>query len=268
MNVSKMTSHQPGGHGDVIDAGRPIIGMRRDIRRGHGIVHHQHPRAQLVYAAQGVLEVITDEASWLVPSNQAVWVPGGLPHHVEARSDAEFLFLHIDPSVAGRYPSQCSVVDMSMLIKELINRVVDYGIDYPLDGAEARVVAVLLDQLDELKPSALVLPLAKDRRVLAVMDRLREAPAADIGLAEFASEVGASARTLARLFEKETGLTFGNWRKQLRLQLAVRYLSEGKPVTDVALSLGYQTPSAFVVMFRKALGCSPARYCREQGIAS
>jgi len=72
----------------------------------------------------------------------------------------------------------------------------------------------------------------------------------------------ASARTLARLFVKETGLTFGAWRQQARLLKALEWLAEGRPVTAIAFDLGYESPSAFIAMFRRTFGVPPGRYLK------
>jgi AraC-like DNA-binding protein len=65
-----------------------------------------------------------------------------------------------------------------------------------------------------------------------------------------------------RLFQEEVGMTFGKWRQQLRLMQAMRLLAEGAKVTHAALEAGYSTPSAFISMFRKALGTTPTLYFR------
>jgi AraC-like DNA-binding protein len=64
---------------------------------------------------------------------------------------------------------------------------------------------------------------------------------------------------------KETGMTFGAWRERLRLTAAVARLGEGEPVTAVAYDLGYQSPSAFIAMFRRSLGDTPGRYLKRVG---
>ncbi len=55
-------------------------------------------------------------------------------------------------------------------------------------------------------------------------------------------------------------MSFDAWRRQLRLQTALTWLAVGRPVTTVALDLGYDSPSAFIAMFRRALGQTPGQY--------
>jgi AraC-like DNA-binding protein len=122
---------------------------------------------------------------------------------------------------------------------------------------------VILDELGSLEEAPLHLPLASDRRLRGVMDLLLEQPTEDRGIDELAALCGASGRTLARLFRKETGLTFAEWRKQLRLLEAIDQLGQGQPVTKVALDMGYRSSSSFIAMFRRSLGESPSRYMQS-----
>jgi len=131
---------------------------------------------------------------------------------------------------------------------------------YGENSADGRLIAVLMDQLRALKETPLHLPLPKDNRLKKITDALGENPSRQETLEEWASQVGASSRTLARLFQDETGLTFGAWRQQARLLKALERLASGEQVTAIALDLGYESPSAFSAMFKRALGTSPRRY--------
>ena len=121
---------------------------------------------------------------------------------------------------------------------------------------------VLLDELRVAEATPLRLPMARDERVMRVIDALLKSPGDSRGLDEWGKIAGASSRTLARLFVSETGLTFGGWRKRLLLHEALDRLDRGEQVTGIALDLGYQSLSAFIGMFRKELGVSPRRYAR------
>ncbi len=77
---------------------------------------------------------------------------------------------------------------------------------------------------------------------------------------QFGTIAAASGRTLARLFMQETGMTFGEWRRRRILLAALERLSEGIAVTTVALEMGYESPSAFIAMFRQNLGMTPTQY--------
>jgi AraC-like DNA-binding protein len=85
-------------------------------------------------------------------------------------------------------------------------------------------------------------------------------PANTQTLGEWAQRAGASERTLARLFEKELGMSFGQWRQQARLAHAAPLIARGMPLSQVADQLGYASQSAFTAMFRKTFGCPPTAF--------
>ena len=246
-----------------IDPLLPILGLHNLILTDLEFDFHAHPRGQLAYASSGTIKVYTDAGTWVVPPSQAVWIPGGITHSVIPEIRSEIRHLFIDPSCLSRFPEECSVVDVSPLLRELILRVADFGESYAPESSASRICAVILDELQALKPSLLHLPGANDRRVLRVMQGMIAKPETETGLSHWAALVGASERTLSRLFIKETGISFQQWRKQLLLHEAVDRLGKGESVINVALELGYRSPSAFVAMFRKTLGKPPAQYFKE-----
>lgn len=278
--------------GQYIDASRPIVGICFTAKPDKDMLeYHAHPRGQLAYAASGILKVHTDQGIWVVPQFQAVWIPGNMRHSVYIQTQAEIRHLFVDPSYLDYFPNECSVLDVSPLLQELILRFTyfdSFAPYYEIDSPEARLGAVILDELQALKPSALYLPWAKDRRVQRVMKELineiqrscqhinnkggdsSDDDSSDMEywvqsqqLETWAKAVGASTRTLSRLFLQETGMTFKQWRQQIILQEAVSLLDSGKTVTELALALGYKSPSAFTAMFKKALGKAPAHYYKS-----
>ena len=239
---------------------QPVFARARDFARQHTIPRHTHPRDQLVYASRGVLTVNTDQGTWVVPPQRAVWVPAGVVHEVRTAGAASLRTLYIDRSAVADLPESCCVVAVSPLLREMILHVMTIATTYDRDGAEGRFIDVLLDQVRGLPVQPLHLPAPSDRRLQIIADGLTAKPADTRSLDTWARNVGASARTLARLFVAETDMTFGQWRQQLRLLEALRLLATGQPVTTVALDLGYESQSAFIAMFRKALGTTPGRY--------
>ena len=262
MNASTQI-RQPSDIGQQIDPQRPIVGLRGRLAANVDMEPHQHPRGQLAYASEGIIRVYTAAGSWVIPPTQAVWIPGNIEHRTTAEVQAELRHLFIDPAYLSSLSDQCSVVDVSPLLRELILKVADFGTDYQPNSPASRVCGVILDELQALKPSLLHLPGARDRRLQRVMKAMIESPSAEMSLSDLADNVGASERTVGRLFSKETGMTFQQWRKQLVLQEAVGRIGKGEAVIDVGLALGYRSPSAFVAMFRKSLGKPPGQYFNE-----
>ncbi|AXW61466.1 hypothetical protein CJO94_05375 [Ralstonia solanacearum] len=93
-----------------------------------------------------------------------------------------------------------------------------------------------------------------------IFDSVHKAPADERSLQDWANAVGASSRTLVRLFQAAFGLSFRDWRQQMRLLAAIPLLAAGTPITKVAGDAGYDTPSAFSLMFRRVMGMTPRQY--------
>ncbi len=267
MSVAKLPIALPVDHGRIVDPQRPILTM--SYRLGpNRTPTHRHSRAHLFYCAEGAFRVVRAEATWMVPPSQAVWIPSEADHCVHATQPIALLSLFVDASATLGLPDVCRVVHVPALLRELILAAVEAGNDYAPDGADARLMHVILDRLRDLDTAPLSLPLARDKRVRHVIEALLEDPADERGLEDWAPRAGASARTLARLFQNETGLTFAQWRRQMRLLEAIDRLGKGQTVTRVALDLGYESPSAFIAMFRRALGAPPGKYFEHAAICA
>lgn len=267
MDTAKLPLAKPVDHGRVNDPQRPILTM--SYRLGPGRTpEHRHSRAHLFYCAEGVFRIMRKDATWMVPPSQAVWIPSYVDHSAYATQPVALLSLFIDSSATTGLPDVCQVVHVGPLLRELILKAVEVGNEYAPSGAAPRLMQVILDELIGLEPAPLSLPLASDKRVRQVCEGLLANPADERSLESWAARVGASARTLARLFVRETSLTFAEWRRQVRLLEAIDRLGKGQTVTRVALDLGYESPSAFIAMFRRTLGASPGKYFRGSDIGS
>ncbi len=220
---------------------------------------HQHRRAQLMYASEGVLTVRTHAGWWVVPPNRAVWLPGGTAHRVSSRSGFWLRTLYVRPRLV-QLPERCRVVAVDALSRELLVAASAFGDRYRPGSSEARLLRVLVDRLPFLSTAPLQVPMPKDPRLAALVTALTLAPDDPRTMAQLASANGLTERTLSRHFLLETGLTFGRWRQHLRLPTALEWLGAGHGVTRAALEVGYQDVSAFITAFKATLGTTPARY--------
>ena len=211
--------------------------------------------------------VRTAQGDWVVPPNRAVWVPAGVEHSIEMTGSVFVQTLYLHASIYGSLPDRCCAVNISPLLRELIRHIVAVGMLDENDPPRARLLGVLIDQLSALPTIPLQLPWPADERARRAAAWLREHPDDPDVTDAVARRFGLSVRTIERLFQKETGLTFGKWRQQLRLLQALRLLAAGRPVTDVSLQVGYESPSAFIAMFRRTLGVTPYRYFSSTGSA-
>jgi AraC-like DNA-binding protein len=264
MNVDDLPNLNPVSFGDVVDRRRPILSYRSEAEGPHRAAAHQHPRAQLIYPLRGAYWVTTPQGNWLVPPKQAVWIPSNIHHEVFSHDSVTALMLFVDVAYADALPKRCVAVSLSPFLRELLKKAVEHGSDYPPAGREVRLIRVMLDELNEMTVAPFFLPMSQEKRVRRVMEALLEHPADERSLEALAKESGASTRTLARLFRKETGMTFVQWKTQLRLIEAIDRLSQGQSVTQVTFDLGYSSASAFIYMFRRKLGVTPGEYLRAQ----
>ncbi len=241
---------------------RPVVAHAADFAAGYHITPHDHIHAQLIHGSQGVMQVRAGEGSWVVPPERGLWVPAGIEHEIVMRGRVAMRTLYIQADALPAMPAHCAVVAVGPLLQALIERAVAAPPVYDEQGPDGRIFAVILDELKLLPTIPLHLPTGRDRRLRRVTAALEAAPGDGRPLEAWAREAGASPRTLARLFLRETGMTFGAWRQQARLLHALIGLAEGQAVTALALDLGYASPSAFIQAFKRAFGTTPSRYFR------
>ena len=171
--------------------------------------------------------------------------------------------IYVRSGLSDVLPKDCCVVNVSPLLRELILRTVEIGMLNRDDETHKHLIDVILDQFRTLPTIPLNLPMPADVRALRVAEIVCKNPGHAKSLDHLAKEIGASKRTIERLFQLETEMTFGKWRQQLRLLHALRLLAAGETVTTAALEVGYDSTSAFISAFKTALGTTPGRYYAE-----
>lgn len=263
MTVEKLPDLHPPAYGDVQDATRPILSFSWHKEGAHRVAAHRHPRGHIIQTLAGAYRAVTPEGTWLVPAGQALWIPPYVHHEIYSLGGVSARMIFVDPAHAGSLPSRCGVVLVSPLLSQLIERAMDYGNTYQPDSAATRLARVMLDELAAMEVAPLLLPICQEPRLARAMERLIANPGLSSGLDVLARGTGASARTLARLFRSETGMTFNQWRTRLRLVESIERLERGAPVSDVAFDLGYGSVSAFVYMFRSHMGYPPGNYIQR-----
>jgi len=231
-----------------------------EYRSGHVVPEHFHEQDQLVHAVRGVMTVGTSRGTWVVPPHRAVWIPARLPHSIAMSGPVTMKTLYLAPGLAPALPRDCCVINVSPLLRELVLHACTFEALDSKVPEQARVVGILLDQLAVARAVPLQLPTPRDPRALRVARILLDDPSDPRPLEALCVVAGASKRTIERIFEADTQLTFGKWRQQLSLLHSIRSLAGGESVTSAALSAGYSTPSAFISMFRHALGTTPGQY--------
>jgi AraC-like DNA-binding protein len=239
-----------------------VRSLSYDYPNGHEVLSHVHHHHQLVYAVQGVMTVSADRGSWIVPAHRGVWVPAHVEHAIRMSGAVSMRTLYLDPRIVHGLSRECRVVDVPPLLREIILRAVEHGSLDRRVPAQRHLVDVLLDEVRALPSRALHVPRPADPRARRLVEYVERDPAPRRPLGRLARTTGASPRTLQRLFRRETGMTVGNWRRQLRLARSLETLAGGSSVTAAAFDAGYQSVSAFVSVFRRTFGETPGRYFR------
>lgn len=266
MPANGQISAAPIGQRQVPDLARlprPVFARTESLPQQVTTARHSHSWVQLSYAIQGVLHVHTDAGSFVAPPQRAIWIPAGLEHEVISSPHTELRGLYLDCAATRWAPGHCRVLSVSPLTRELISRFSTLPVEYDEQGADGRLAQVLLDQLRSAEEVRLSLPLPTDPRLQQLCRHLQAHPEDGRSLSEWGGRLGASEKTLSRLFLRDTGLTFRAWRQRLRLLGALSPLEQGARVTDVALGCGYESTSAFIAAFRQQFDCTPGEFFRR-----
>jgi AraC-like DNA-binding protein/quercetin dioxygenase-like cupin family protein len=242
------------------DLSRAIVTRRTAYESGHHVKPHWHARAQFVFAVEGTMRVRTSRRVWIVPPSRALWVPAHTAHEIHMYGSVKMHSLYVNESAAAGMPSTCVVLNVTPLLRELIVRAAALPAAYDEDGDDGLLMRLLMPEIRRLSRCALDLPLPESADLMQLCERI---------LADFstrrpcgldARDMQTSTRTLYRRFLRETGITFARWKQQARLLESIRRLAAGMAVTTVAIDLGYESPSAFSTMFRRALGIAPRAF--------
>lgn len=246
------------------DAVRPLRAKEHFLQADTFVALHQHPWPQLTFSTRGVIRLSTEDGSYIVPPSRALWVPADMPHSITLIEDAELRTVYLHGWMAPTWP-QCEVLEISPLLRALmlaLDTTPDdqAGADPHAAQRERWIAPLLVDELERATQIRIDVPLPADKRLRQLCETLLRNPAARATLAERAAAIGASERTVARMFRDQLGMSWQAWRQQAVLAHALPLLARGMPVSQVAAASGYATDSAFCAMFKLATGQSPTAF--------
>lgn len=242
---------------------RPVTVRARDLDVTHQMQPHRHAWGQITFTLQGVVRVTANHSSWIVPPQRAIWIPPDVMHSVDILEPARLRPVFVLDRRAPFPGQECRVLAVSALMREMLVALeqldpADHGVRATLLGE------LMLDEVTRLATRPIRVPLPHDKRLASLCAALIADPGTPHTLDAWAAQVGASERTLARLFEKELGMTFGQWRQQVRLAHATPMIARGMPLAQVSEQLGYASQSAFSAMFRKTFGTTPSAFFADR----
>jgi AraC-like DNA-binding protein len=248
-------------HIDTVDhVPRPIIALGRTYPDGHIIEPHQHRRGQLISGATGVIVLTTSAGTWVMPPQRGMWIPPSTEHHVRMVGVVNMQSLYVEADAVPSMPSRCQVVAISSFMRSLITEALSLPLEYEFEGRAGALMQLIHYEMQQLPVLPLSLRYPAHGPLSARCRQFVERPGIHETIDDWAAALGMSRRAFTRLFRRETGMSFVEWRQQACLLCAMPRLAAGEPVTNVAMDLGYENPAAFTIMFRRAFGSAPLTY--------
>jgi AraC-like DNA-binding protein/quercetin dioxygenase-like cupin family protein len=250
--------HRDVRHGSAATAGTYPLETGERVITGW----HFHDLHQLEYAFEGIAQVETATARYLLPPQQAAWIPAGVEHCTTlTRVRTLSVFFAPQPGLAAG--ERVRILAVAPVIREMVLHARRWPIDRPASdpAADAFFTAlahVLAQSLDQELP--LRLPTSKDPLVAAAMD-FTGTHLAQVTLADVCAAVGTSERSLRRAFLAETGLSWREYLLHSRLLRAMALLAlPGPTVLAIATGVGFHSLSGFTRAFRRYTGETPLGY--------
>jgi AraC-like DNA-binding protein len=225
---------------------------------GTTMERHQHPGHQLIYVSTGVLLAQTSAGSWVASRDRAIWMPARTWHEHRAYGAAVIHTVGFDVGDPPLQPDTPAIVAVTPLLHELLLALTDPATPPPPELDHLR--AVLCDRLRRTSHEPISLPAAQDPRLACAYAIALEDLQTPMPLSVLADAACTTERTLSRLFHRETGMSYPQWRAQARAIHAMILLAQGESVTDTADLCGWSTTSAFIDSFRRAMGQTPGAY--------
>lgn len=236
------------------DVDRPVIAVAKSFAAGSRTGRHSHARAQLIHAIEGLMVAETSLGTWVVPKGYALWVPPTVEHDVAMRGAVAMRTAYIRAGAAPALPRDCRVLPVSMLLAAALVTLAAEPAAYDESGRGGHLAALLLDEVARAPATPFALPVPRDPRLARLARALIAEPGSPRGIDGWAAEIGVSRRTLTRRFRAATGISFGTWRRRLRLLEAAARQADGERLERLAPALGYRSCAAFRAMARRELG--------------
>ncbi|MFB2651610.1 AraC family transcriptional regulator [Shewanella seohaensis] len=237
-----------------------VIGIAAEIGE-HDSGVHQHRNAQLLYSSAGCMRFNLADTQVVLPPTRAAWLPAGVVHQVTMRDVVAYRSLYFEPETVASLPDKVTIFHVNPLLKALIDTMSFWPWDKPRHS-QHNAFALLIEELLHADAQNLSLPLPKDKRLQTWLKQLQQQQIIPASLQNMAIEIGASERTISRIFSNETGMAYQAWRQQWRLLSAIEQLAAGASVAQVGFNLQFSSDSAFISFFKQYTGTTPAQYFR------
>ncbi|WP_099248507.1 helix-turn-helix transcriptional regulator [Mycobacterium sp. shizuoka-1] len=280
MTVSAQSARDLAQPAKVSSRARPAAIGQVELRRGGPVLAgsylyegdllvtgwHFHDVHQIEYAIGGVVEVETAAAHYLLPPQQAAWIPAGLEHQATMNASVKTLAVMFDPELVPAAGDRARILAVSPLIREMML----YALRWPIyraggdDSSDPffRTLAnLVVEALDHEAP--LSLPSSDDPVVAAAMAYTKE-HLQSVSLPEVCRAVAVSERTLRRQFQTEAEMSWRTYLLHARMLRAMALLAApGQGVQQTATAVGFDSVGSFTRAFSQFCGETPSSYRRR-----
>lgn len=235
----------------------PVIGIAA-LLGDHDSGLHQHQRGQLLFTQQGCTRITLETQLCLLPPTRAAWIPCGVPHRAVMHQTVDYRSVYVSPAIAAQLPTQVRVIEVSVLLRAVLEpmAMAPFETDWGA-GRYAHLLALCLEEIQQVPEQPMLLPLPRDKRLAPLLANLESLPPT---LQDLEMQVGASAKTIGRIFQRETGLGYQQWRQQWRLMRVIELLATGRSIGYCAFDLGFASDSALIAFFKGMTGATPRGY--------
>lgn len=240
-----------------------VVGIAADVGQ-HDSGMHEHKKGQLLYAPQGCMTFALDNSICTLPPTKAVWIPPHTSHRAVMTNVVAYRSLYFDCS---KYtcPDEIVMIEVNDLLKALIDKMALWEWDIEETKTQA-TSALFWEEFYQAKQFEFSLPLPSDRRLTGFRKAMTKGDFIAPELNQLSQTVGASSKTITRLFKAETGMSYQDWRQQWRLLKAIELLCEERQVSDVAHCLEFSSDSAFIAFFKKQTGQTPLNFMKHRSL--
>jgi len=238
-----------------------VIAKVERMQRGYVDKWHKHPWHQIVFPFEGILQTKVSGSQFVIPHSGMLFVPAETSHESFVMTETKFFGIYLNPKGSTHYPSKAKAIAVTPFIRELILHIHHVAThEKTSEGEVTNLLNVLIDQMVNEDTYNLTLLLPNDRRLKVIFNSLMEQPQLATKLSGWAKQVGASERTLSRLFMKELGMSFPLWRQHLRLVSSLSLLETPLSIQEIAFNVGYNSDSSFIYAFKNLFNQTPQQY--------
>ncbi|MDR6370709.1 AraC-like DNA-binding protein [Chryseobacterium bernardetii] len=237
-----------------------IIGIASDMVLHDSGFHFHKTKSQLLYAPSGCMTVTTSDRQLVLPPFRMLWIPSHEVHRVNFRNIVAYRSVYFDEGYSKKYiKPDLKVLHVNALLKEIIERICFWEWS-ALKNDQVHLLKVFWDEIQRAPEEKLELKMPQDRRFKRSVEEWTLRDSMPPRLKDLAVKTGAVEKTISRIFKKETGLSYQDWRQQWRLQRSIELLVEGNSIGEVSHMLDFSSDSAFIDFFKKQTGSTPLQY--------